>query len=74
MNSRVKADPDLDQTAPMRRRTPVRNDETHDRRRRIFRPEASRVLPCEPALSVLAYNIIRAINLAGAETLRARLA
>ncbi len=57
----------------MRRRTPVRNDQTDHRRRPIphLRPQESRR---RSSPQLLAYNIIRANNLAGAETLRARLA
>jgi hypothetical protein len=53
----------------MRLRTSVRNYQTNDRRRTIShkRPQQS---PRIAALSVLAYNIIRTINLIGAANLK----
>ncbi len=74
MNARVKADPSL-----MKQRRRCAAEHPFGTMKRMtaggrFLTRGLKKVAGEAALSVLAYNINRAINLAGAETLRARLA
>jgi hypothetical protein len=73
MNARVKTDPSLIRQRGCAAEHPFGTIKRMTAGGRFLTRGLKKVAG-EAALSVMAYNIIRAINLAGAETLRARLA
>jgi hypothetical protein len=73
MNGRVKADPSLIRQRRCAAEHPFGTIKRMTAGGRLLTRGLKKVAG-EAALSVLPYNIIRAIHLAGAETLRARLA
>jgi hypothetical protein len=73
MDARIKADPSLIRQRRCAAEHPFGTIKRMTAGGRFLTRGLNKVAG-EAALSVLAYNIIRAINLAGAETLRARLA
>ena len=73
MNARVKADPSLIRQRRCAAEHPFGTIKRMTAGRRFLTRSLKKVAS-EAALSIMAYNIIRAINLLGATTLRAKLA